>query len=129
MRASTKPLEAKNILPASVSARRNKADPEKYEVYSFDSFKIIGLLGSGSFAQVYHVRRKGTREEYALKQISKKLIQDNEMADQLCKEVFNMHGLTKKGCTNIVQLVDHFEDVDHAFLLMEYVKGVVRLVT
>ncbi len=117
-------FEAKNILPTSLSFRKNKSDPERYEVYCLDSFKILGLLGSGAFAEVFHVRRKGTREEYALKQIRKTFIYESGMADQLKNEVVYMHNLNKTSCENIVKLIDHFEDNDFAYLIMEYVKGV-----
>lgn len=46
------------------------------------------------------------------------------MTDQIKKEVVYMHNLTKKGCPFIVKLVDHFEDDDNVYLIMEYVKGV-----
>ena len=39
-----------NLLPLSVSFRQHKADPSKYEVFSFESFKVLGFLGSGSEA-------------------------------------------------------------------------------
>lgn len=120
----SKESEVKNILPTSLSFRMNKINPVKYEVYSLDTFKIIGLLGSGSFAEVFHVRRKGTREEYALKQIRKTFIHESGMADQLKNEVVFMHNLNKSQCDNIVKLVDHFEDSEFAYLIMEYVKGV-----
>lgn len=71
-----------------------------------------------------HVRKKGTKEEFALKQISKRQILDADMTDQIKKEVVYMHNLTKKGCPFIVKLVDHFEDADSVYLIMEYVKGV-----
>jgi serine/threonine protein kinase len=70
------------------------------------------------------VRKKGTREEYALKQINKKFIIENDMAEQLKKEVVNMHSLTKSGCDYVVQLIDHFEDSENAYLIMEFVRGV-----
>ena len=45
------------------------------------------------------------------------------------KEVVFMHNLTKKGCEFIVKLVDHFEDNENAYLIMEYVKGVGSVMT
>lgn len=70
------------------------------------------------------MRKKGTREEYALKQINKKFIIDAGMTDQIKKEVVFMHNLTKKACPFIVKLIDHFEDNENVYLIMEYLKGV-----
>lgn len=47
------------------------------------------------------------------------------MSDQIKKEVVYMHNLTKKGCPYIVKLIDHFEDDENVYLIMEYLKGVV----
>lgn len=70
-----------------------------------------------------HVRKKGTREEFALKQINKRFIVDADMTDQIRKEVVYMHNLTKKACPFIVKLIDHFEDQENVYLIMEYLKG------
>lgn len=39
--------EAKFLLPASISLRRSRLEPEKYQEIKLDSFKVIGFLGSG----------------------------------------------------------------------------------
>lgn len=44
-----------------------------------DSFKIVNILGIGSYGTVYHVIDKETRREYALKELSKqKIIKHNK---------------------------------------------------
>lgn len=60
-----------------------------------------------------------------MKQINKKFIIEAGMSDQIKKEVVYMHNLTKKGCPYIVKLIDHFEDDENVYLIMEYLKGVV----
>lgn len=40
--------EPRNFLPTSVSFRMNKLEPEKYDVFTLDSFKVLGFLGSGT---------------------------------------------------------------------------------
>jgi len=43
---------------------------------SLDSFEIVSVLGSGSFGEVYLVKNKREGKYYAMKQISKKKIDD-----------------------------------------------------
>ena len=46
------------------------------------------------------------------------------MTDQIKKEVVYMHNRTKKACPFIVKLIDHFEDNENVYLIMEYLRGV-----
>lgn len=71
-----------------------------------------------------HVRKKGTREEYALKQINKRVLIESDNKEQMTKEVINMHKLAKKDCPYVIRIHDHFEDSENIYLILEYAKGV-----
>lgn len=43
--------------------------------YSMESFRVLGLVGKGSFGEVYLVEEKKEGKKYALKQLNKKEIQ------------------------------------------------------
>lgn len=42
------PAENQNMLPASISLRRSKLEPEKFNELNLESFKVVGFLGSGN---------------------------------------------------------------------------------
>ena len=50
------PTEAKFMLPASISLRRSRLEPEKFSELNFESFKVIGFLGSGKWASLRLIR-------------------------------------------------------------------------
>ncbi|KAG0173193.1 hypothetical protein DFQ28_001228 [Apophysomyces sp. BC1034] len=86
-----------------------------------ESFRIVRLLGHGSFGKVYQVIKRDTNRTYAMKVLSKKaLIAQNEVAHTLTER--NVLIRTFKH-PYVVSLKFSFQTADHLFLVMDYVPG------
>ncbi len=81
-------------------------------------FEILKHLGSGSLGDVYLVRHKQTKAEYAIKAIDKsdKTNQEENPFFRKGTEVtYKIHH------PNIVKLFGHFEDNNYCYFIMEYI--------
>ena len=81
-------------------------------------FEILKHLGSGSLGDVYLVRHKQTKAEYAIKVIDKidKMNQEEKPFFRKGIEViYKIHH------PNIVKLFGHFEDNKYCYFIMEYI--------
>ena len=81
-------------------------------------FDIIKELGSGSFGNVYLVRHKITKAEYAIKAIDKRNKTNQEEKPYFRREVEVMYKVHHK---NVVKLFGHFEDNNYCYFIMEYI--------
>ena len=81
-------------------------------------FDIIKELGSGSFGNVYLVRHKVTKAEYAIKVIDKRNKTNQEEKPYFRREVEVMYKVHHK---NVVKLFGHFEDNNYCYFIMEYI--------
>ena len=79
-------------------------------------FERVSKLGKGAYGQVFRVKHRPTSQEFALKVISKQVIDNLRMVDQL-KNEFNI--LRKLNHENIIQLIAHFEDNRNIYFLLE----------
>ena len=81
-------------------------------------FDIIKELGSGSFGNVYLVRHKETKAEYAIKAIDKRNKNNQEEKPYFKREVEVMYKIHHP---NVVKLFGHFEDNLYCYFIMEYI--------
>ena len=81
-------------------------------------FDIIKEWGSGSFGNVYLVRHKVTKAEYAIKAIDKRNKTNQEEKPYFRREVEVMYKVHHK---NVVKLFGHFEDNNYCYFIMEYI--------
>ena len=81
-------------------------------------FDILKELGSGSFGNVYLVRHKVTKAEYAIKAIDKRNKTNQEEKPYFRREVEVMYKVHHK---NVVKLFGHFEDNNYCYFIMEYI--------
>lgn len=96
-----------------LTCRKAKLTPE--------SFRIVRLLGHGSFGKVYQVIKRDTKRTYAMKVLSKQLlISQNEVAHTLSERNVLVHTLSNPF---IVTLKFSFQTADHLFLVMDYIPG------
>ena len=72
-------------------------------------------VGKGGFGQVWKVRNKITDKLYAIKVINKQNIIEQKMVDQINREIEIMY---KVNHPHIVKLVNHYEDDDNLYLVM-----------
>ena len=81
-------------------------------------FEILKELGSGSFGNVYLVRHKETKAEYAIKAIDKRNKTNQEEKPYFRREVEVMYKIHHP---NVVKLFGHFEDNNYCYFIMKYV--------
>ena len=81
-------------------------------------FEILKELGSGSFGNVYLVRHKETKAEYAIKAIDKRNKTNLEEYPYFRREIEVMYKIHHP---NIVKLFGHFEDNNYCYFIMEYI--------
>lgn len=73
-------------------------------------------MGKGAYGKVVAVKSKETNNKYALKIISKKMIIQLKMVEQMKNEVNFMRRINHE---NIIKYIGHFEDETYLFLLLE----------
>ena len=83
-------------------------------------FTIIKELGSGSFGRVLLVEHNGTKAQYAIKAIDKRLPDNKDEKPYFRREMEIMYRIHHP---NVVKLFGHFEDNTYCYFLMEYVSG------
>lgn len=88
-----------------------------------DDFKLLKLIGKGTFGQVYQVKKKDTRRIYAMKVLSKKvIIQKKEVAHTLGER--NILVRTAMAASPfIVGLKFSFQTPTDLYLVTDYMSG------
>lgn len=91
----------------------------------YDMYEKGELLHDGQTAKVFECVRKGTREVFAVKIVSRKAksrksVTGRTMAETVLHEVAVLDQLKHD---NIIQINEFFEDNDHFYLLMERMRG------
>ncbi|KAM3128106.1 hypothetical protein pb186bvf_019807 [Paramecium bursaria] len=83
---------------------------------SIEGFAIIRLIGQGCMGRVYQVLKQS--RSYALKEIAKSTLQNNDVESDFNREVSILKLL--KDNPNIVQLAQHFHNQEFYYLVFEY---------
>ncbi|KAM9329358.1 serine/threonine-protein kinase PLK4 [Gastrophryne carolinensis] len=81
-----------------------------------EDFKVLNLLGKGSFACVYRAQSIHTGIEVAIKMIDKKAMQRVGMVQRVRNEV-EIHCQLKH--PSILELYNYFEDSNYVYLILE----------
>ena len=79
-------------------------------------FRMVKSLGQGAYGKVVCVRSSKSDKKYAMKIISKKLIENLRMIDQLRNEVAIMKKLKHE---NIVEFLTNFEDSKNIYFILD----------
>jgi serine/threonine protein kinase len=82
-------------------------------------FKIVKLLGKGTYGAVYKVVRKSDNEEYALKEVSLKALKKREREDAV-NEVRVLASIKHR---NILRYCEAFLEGSNLYIVTEYAKG------
>lgn len=85
----------------------------------FDYYEIIDEIGNGQFGVVKLGVHKKTKERVAIKIIKKEGMKAPDI--ELVRNEIDIMKLCHH--PNIVKLLDHFENVDYIFIVMEYLSG------
>ena len=86
--------------------------------YFYGDYKVLYLIGAGTFARVYRAEKDG--EVFAVKVLRKRFRDEIKELEQFLRE--GRMGL-KLRHPNIVSIVDVIPDVRNPFLVMEFVEG------
>ena len=86
--------------------------------YFYGDYKVLYLIGAGTFARVYRAEKAG--EVFAVKVLRKRFRDDNKELEQFLRE--GRMGL-KLRHPHIVSIIDVVPDVRFPFLVMEFVEG------
>ena len=84
----------------------------------FDFYQIVGDIGKGSFGVVKLGRNSITKDKVAIKIIDKKKLNSKEL-EQVQREIAIMKSIKHP---NTISLIDHFENSEYFFIIMEYIK-------
>lgn len=87
---------------------------------SADDFEIIRVVGKGSFGKVYQVRKVGTNEIYAMKEMSKEIIERENLLEHTFAE---KSILQKINHPYIVKLHYAFQTKEKLFLVLDFLSG------
>jgi serine/threonine protein kinase len=85
-----------------------------------DDFEIIRVVGKGSFGKVYQVRKVGTNEIYAMKEMSKEIIERENLLEHTFAE---KSILQKINHPYIVKLHYAFQTKEKLFLVLDFLSG------
>lgn len=94
---------------------------KKNEGLSLDHFRVIKLLGRGSFGDVSLVERMDTGGRFALKAVSKRLLRKHNIVEQAAMERNIL--ATIKECPFIVKLKFAFQTKETIYIGMECAEG------
>ena len=82
-----------------------------------EDFEKIDKIGQGAYGEVFLVRHSTTGTIYALKMISKSLINEQKIEENLFREIKIHSHLDHK---NILRLYKVFHDKANVYMLLEY---------
>ena len=98
----------------------NKALKEAFGYLNFfDYYEMLDDLGEGIFGSVKLGVEKKTKERVAIKIIKKNKTKTSDM--ELVRTEIDVMKLCHH--PNVVQLLDHFENAEYIFIVMEYIRG------
>ena len=85
----------------------------------FDYYEMLDDLGEGIFGTVKLGMEKKTKERVAIKIIKKEKTKDSDI--ELVRTEIDIMKLCHH--PNVVRLLDHFENGEYIFIVMEYIRG------
>ncbi len=85
----------------------------------FDFYEMLDDIGEGKFGIVKLGMHKKSKEKVAIKIIKKETMNTTDI--ELVKSEIDIMKLSRH--PNIVRLLDHFENADYIFIIMEYLTG------
>lgn len=100
--------------PSRPSSPGSQVTLDQFEILDGDAGRS---LGKGSFGVVRRIRRKGTGDVYALKNMQKIEVIEGNLIDQVEREIQVQRTLKHE---NVVRLYKYFEDAETVYLLLEY---------
>ena len=98
----------------------DKKEEDEKKIISLEDFEILKLIGKGSFAKVYLVRKKSNQKLYSMKKLDKPFLKRNKQEQHIINERIL---LSKMDNPFLVKLFCCFQDHEHLYFIMEFVQG------
>ncbi|EEB07338.2 AGC/AKT protein kinase Sck1 [Schizosaccharomyces japonicus yFS275] len=95
----------------------------EHKHYGPEDFKVLRLVGKGTFGQVYQVMKKDTKRIYAMKKLSKKLIIRKKEVAHTIGERNILVRTTMEESPFIVSLKFSFQTATDLYLVTDYLSG------
>ena len=92
-------------------------DDNTKSVINLNSFKILSLIGKGSFGEVYKVMQKNTSKIYAMKALSKAYLLKKKYFRYALTEC---NVLKQSDCPFIIKLHYSFQTPDYLYMVLDY---------
>lgn len=93
----------------------------KQTLPSIRDYEVVKPISKGAFGSVFLVRRKLTKEYYAMKVLAKTdMIAKNQVTNVKAERAIMM---AQTDCPYVVQLVASFQSTNYLYLVMEYMNG------
>lgn len=106
------------VMAASAGVRTESASPDRVGI---GDFSIVRVLGTGASCRVMQVRHKGTKENYAVKVMSKRKIVTHEK--KLERAIAEKRVLARLDHPFVVRLQWAFQTKSHLFMVLDYCEG------
>eukprot|EP00347_Sterkiella_histriomuscorum_P003698 403363288 len=86
-----------------------------------NAYTVMKQIGKGSYSTVFKVlKNDDSKKHFALKVVKKQQFKDEQMREQLLKEIRIQRGLD---CGNIVKLYQVQEDDKYVYLVLDFIEG------
>ncbi|XP_062505508.1 serine/threonine-protein kinase 32A-like isoform X2 [Corticium candelabrum] len=103
-----------------MGAKKSKCSEDSSGEVNFDHFQVLRAIGGGSFGKVCIVKKKDTKEMYAMKYMSKTNIIAKKAGNDVLRE---LKILTTLDHPFLVRLWFSFQDEEDLFLVMDLLLG------
>jgi len=105
---------------AGVPVASHETIVAKCKVWRTSDFESMKVIGAGAFGVVHLVKRRGTEEVYALKQMKKAAFKRKNHRDR----AFAEREILSEACSRLfVKLYATFQDDSHLYMVMEFLQG------
>lgn len=93
---------------------------EKRSKVSLSDFEALAVIGRGSFGRVYQVRKKGTTEVFAMKEMNKEVVERENLTEHIFAEKSILQTINHPF---IVKLHYAFQTKDRLYLVLDLLSG------
>ena len=115
-----KRAEPINIVVSSEHFIEKKEEDQGNKLISLEDFEILKLIGKGSFAKVYLVRKKSNQKLFSMKKLNKPFIKNYKQEQHTINERIL---LSKMNYPFLVKLYCAFQDKENLYFIMEFIQG------
>eukprot|EP01063_Lacrimia_lanifica_P014019 TRINITY_DN2064_c0_g1_i1.p1 TRINITY_DN2064_c0_g1~~TRINITY_DN2064_c0_g1_i1.p1 ORF type:complete len:1070 (+),score=353.15 TRINITY_DN2064_c0_g1_i1:118-3327(+) len=114
------PMESDHGYASTHEAKAGSEEQAQDKQFSAEDFELVTTLGKGTFGKVMKVRERSTGDMFAMKVLSKKVVQTRRMVEYVREEKDILSSLSHPF---IVHLNCAFQTAHHLYILMDFLPG------